>query len=189
MATHNLLLRLGPCTYLEVIAPDPSAARPARPRWFDLDSLDADSPPRLAAWVARTGDIHSAGPACRSLLGNIETMSRDLLSWCITVPADGSLPLGGAAPALIEWRVSPHPAGRLKDTGCSLTALEIFHPEPSRVLALLESINLVAPVRVLQVTPGGRPSLVAHVQTPRGLCLLSSGRSCRPAAAGHCRQT
>ncbi|MGH6623755.1 MAG: VOC family protein, partial [Burkholderiaceae bacterium] len=37
MGTHNALLRLGARCYLEVIAIDPEAAAPARPRWFGLD--------------------------------------------------------------------------------------------------------------------------------------------------------
>lgn len=39
MATHNLLLALGPTFNLEVIAPDPLAAPVPRPRWFGLDRL------------------------------------------------------------------------------------------------------------------------------------------------------
>ena len=174
MATHNLLLRLGVSCYLEVIAPDPSAASPARPRWFALDHLNPDSSPQLAAWVVRTDDIRSASLACNSILGNIETMSRGNLSWRITIPADGSLPLGGAAPALIEWQVTAHPARTLKDAGCSLTALEILHPEPLQVQTLLEAVNLVAPVTLGQLSPGASPYLVAHVQAPRGQCTLSS---------------
>ena len=51
MGTHNLLLRLGESQFLEVIAPDPAAARPDRPRWFALDELAPDATPRLAGWV------------------------------------------------------------------------------------------------------------------------------------------
>ena len=40
MGTHNVLLRLGDDVYLEVIAADPRAAAPARPRWFGLDALE-----------------------------------------------------------------------------------------------------------------------------------------------------
>ena len=158
---------------MEVIAPDPSAARPSRPRWFDLDNLAADSPPRLAAWVVRIDDIYSARFSCSSILGDILTMSRGHLSWQITVPADGSLPLGGAAPALIEWQVTPHPAGALKDRGCSLTSLEIFHPEPLRVQTVLEAVKLAAPVSLRQLSSGAKPYLVARVKTPRGHCTLS----------------
>jgi len=174
MATHNLLLRLGESIYLEVIAPDPAAASPRRPRWFALDHLFPDSPPLLAAWVVRTEDICFASLACGSIVGKIETMSRGQLSWRITIPEDGSLPLGGAAPALIEWQVTPHPAGALRDVGCALTLLEVFHPEPLRVQSLLKAVNLVAPVSLRHLSPDTKPYLVAHVQTPHGRCALSS---------------
>ena len=38
MGTHNRLLKIGPREYLEVIAIDPNAPPPARPRWFALDA-------------------------------------------------------------------------------------------------------------------------------------------------------
>ncbi len=41
MGTHNRLLRLGDDIYLEVIAVDPEAPRPERPRWFGLDDSEA----------------------------------------------------------------------------------------------------------------------------------------------------
>ena len=43
MATHNRLLGLGDL-YLEVIAADPDAPRPAHPRWFDLPEDDVWPP-------------------------------------------------------------------------------------------------------------------------------------------------
>ncbi len=172
MATHNLLLRLGDSTYLEVISPDPSAFEPSRPRWFDLDRLASDEQPRLAAWVVRTEDIYSSRFLCTSVLGNIEPMSRGALAWLITVPADGSLPLGGAAPALIEWQSKPHPAYTLNDLGCSLRNLEIFHPEPERVQVTLKSIKLSTPVIIHKLSASSRPKLVAQIQTPSGLHTL-----------------
>lgn len=172
MATHNLVLRLGDSTYLEVIAPDPSAPRPPRPRWFALDSLPRDARPALAAWVVRTADIHASSASCTCVVGSVEPMARGTLSWLITVPADGSLPLGGAAPMLIEWQSTPHPASALKDVGCSLHKLEICHPQPGRVQALLDTIKLATPVSLRQLEENAPPALVAHIQTPHGLRTL-----------------
>ena len=102
MATHNQLLRLGDATYLEVIAPDPAAPAPGRPRWFGLDALGPRSVPALSTWVVRSTDIQASAAAASEPLGGIEPMSRGALDWRITIPADGSVPLDGAAPALIE---------------------------------------------------------------------------------------
>jgi Glyoxalase-like domain len=173
MGTHNLLLKLGESLFLEVIAANPRAPGPGRPRWFALDELAPRTLPRLATWVARTNDIRAVAAASSEPLGNIEPMMRGRLSWLITIPADGALPLGGVAPALIEWQAEPHPAAGLRDAGCSLLRLELFHPEPARVSALLRSISLEGPIPAVAPLPaGGRPSLVAHIQTPTGVVRL-----------------
>ena len=173
MGTHNLLLSLGQSTYLEIISVDPAAPKPSRPRWFALDALSPDSPPRLAAWVVRTQDIRAASACCASVVGTVEPMTRGPFSWLITVTPDGGLPLGGAAPALIEWHVESHPAQQLTNVGCSLVKLEVHHPEPPRVSAILASIGLDPPLHVQQ-SDGVQPFLVAHIQTPHGFRTLSA---------------
>src|SRR5439155_14103393 len=72
MGTHNALVRLGGGTYLEVIASNPAAPYPARPRWFELDRMTTDATPALATWVARTDDIKSAVANCPAQYGTIE---------------------------------------------------------------------------------------------------------------------
>src|SRR5207302_1166105 len=119
-----------------------------RPRWFELARLKPDTPPRLATWAARTCDIRSTLAASSEPLGKVEPMSRDRLSWLITIPPDGRLPLGGVAPALIEWRTEPHPATRMQDAGCSLIRLEAFHPEAPRISALLRSLSAEGAISV-----------------------------------------
>src|SRR5512135_1849643 len=83
MSTHNCLLRLGDATYLEVIAADPAAPSPNRPRWFGLDTLEKDAPPRLTTWVARVDDLDAAAAAVSVPLGRIESMSRAQFNWRI----------------------------------------------------------------------------------------------------------
>jgi glyoxalase-like protein len=162
MGTHNCLLKLGEKLYLEVIAPNPGAPRPDRPRWFQLDDPDWVKAPRLASWVARCDYIHALAPAS---LGKIETMTRGSFRWLITIPEDGTLPLQGIAPALIEWRSGTHPAQGLKDSGCSLVRFEGFHPQPEMVTSVLRSIAFKGE---FPVSRGKAPRLVAHVQTSAG---------------------
>jgi hypothetical protein len=164
MGTHNRFVRLGERVYLEVIAVNPAAPSPGRPRWFALD--EPSSAPRLATWAARTDDIHAAAAASTVSLGTVEPMSRGQLEWLITVPGDGRLVLGGLAPALIQWPEGVHPADSLKDSGCSLVQLEAFHPEPDKVRGILSSIGFEGEFRV---SPGKAPYLVAHIGTPAGL--------------------
>lgn len=168
MGTHNRLLRLGERVYLEVIAVNPAAPPPGRPRWFRLDEPDAVRVPRLATWVARTDDVRGAAAASSVPLGKVELMSRGKLEWLITVREDGGLRLGGLAPALIQWPEGVHPADGMKDSGCSLVRLEAFHPGPDKVLGLLQSIGFEGELEVRQLPPGAVPYLVAHIATPPG---------------------
>ena len=161
MGTHNRLLRLGDDVYLEVIAVNPAAPPPGRPRWFGMDR--APERPYLATWVARSDAIDSF-----PLLGDPEAMSRGDLSWRLTVTRDGSLPCGGVAPALIQWP-GRNPAQRMAEQGCSLVELEGFHPEPERIRSVLDAIGFQGMFSVKK----GPPSLVAHIRTAHGRCKLS----------------
>ena len=106
-------------------------------------------------------------------------MSRGALNWLITIAADGSVPLDGTAPALIEWHTDVHPAAKLEDKGLSLAKLEIVHPNPDRVSRLLSSLELDAPVSVLSAPSAASARLVAYVNTPQGLGVLSAPQAKR----------
>jgi hypothetical protein len=172
MGTHNALVRLGDAIYLEVIAPNPQAPAPNRARWFELDRLAPSAPPRLAGWVARTDDIAAAAAAASLPLGPIETMTRGALTWRITIPEDGRLVLDGAAPSLIQWSTTGHPAAGLPDAGCALERLDIRHPGAGHLDALLHAIGFGGPLS-LSASAGGWV-LSATVRTPGGVRVLRS---------------
>jgi hypothetical protein len=173
MGTHNSLLRLGERTYLEIIAIDPDAKAPARPRWFALDrpSMRAtlDASPRLVTWVARCSDIDAARAACAGAggvdLGPVHPMSRGEWRWRITIPDDGMLPGGGAIPTLIEWPDARHPADALPDGGVRLATLAAAHPEPASIRAALSALGLG---EALQVTYDGTPRVGAMLRSRNG---------------------
>jgi hypothetical protein len=91
------------------------------------------------------------------------------LQWLITIPADGSLPLGGAAPALIEWQTPVHPASGLQDVGCSLQRFEVFHPEPDRIGALLAASAWPRPLSSRRCPPVPPRASSRRSATPSGL--------------------
>ena len=174
MGTHNCLIRLGYSTYLEVIAVDPSAPLPSRPRWFELDGLRADDPPRLATWVARVNDLRAATAASPVPLGEIEPMSRGHLNWQITIPADGRLLYHGVSPMLIQWAPGPHPASQLDDAGCSLVGLQGFHSDPRQITAMLSAVGFHGDFVAAPISNQWNPYLAAMIQTPGGLRRLGA---------------
>ncbi len=161
MGTHNRLLGLGP-VYLEVIAIDPDAAPPARPRWYDLDRFGGET--RLTNWVLGVDDMKSALAQQSALEADIIEVTRGDLEWLMAVPGDGALPFDGTFPALIQWK-GPHPVDRLEDAGCRLMAFEISHPEGAALKAALASLGIPAPIEI----SGGPIGYRAEIATPHGL--------------------
>ena len=173
MGTHNYFLKLGSKFYLEIIAINPDALRPNHARWFGLDTPNADRPVRLAAWIARSDDIHAAAAASPVSLGEVEPMSRGEINWLMTIPRDGSLPMDGIAPTLIQWPSGVHPTNTLQDTGCVLVRLEGFHREAGKVSRVLDAIGFEGDFSVSALPPGAPPYLLAHIETPAGMRELS----------------
>ncbi len=169
MGTHNRVLRLGDGVYLEVIAIDPDAPPPGRPRWFGLDepalAARLAERPRLVAFAANTDDLDAATAASPFPHGPIHEMTRGDLVWRITIPDDGRVVEGGAVPTLIEWPLGVHPTNRMPASGCSLERLTIHHPDPDRIVAAFSAIGLDE--AALDVVAGG-PSLAASLVTPAG---------------------
>jgi hypothetical protein len=172
MGTHNRLLKLGAALYLEVIAINPAMPRPARSRWFYLDTISTDDPPRLLTWVLRTDDINASLAQAAVPLGAVERMTRGPLSWRITIPADGSLPFQGVMPSLIQWDAQQHPASRLRDRGCSLLGLEGRHVEGRSIQRALIALDVEGPVTIVETSAKERPRLTATIATPGGARIL-----------------
>ncbi|EAQ04000.1 hypothetical protein OB2597_12171 [Pseudooceanicola batsensis HTCC2597] len=131
MGTHNHLLRLGADEFLEVIAVDPAAPAPDRPRWFGLDRPLAG--PRLAHWVVRCADMAVARPRLPEDLGPAIPVTRGDLTWLLTVPEDGALPMEGALPSLIQWTTDPLPPTRMPGAGAELLSLTVSHPGADQI--------------------------------------------------------
>ena len=175
MGTHNALVKLGDKLFLEIIAIDPTASKPARPRWFGLDgvALQAElmESPRLIHWVARTHDLVAAVAASAVDLGRIHPMSRGDYRWRITIPDDGALPGRGLIPTLIQWDVPQHPANALPDQGLSLVELAGTHRDPGSIRNPLHVLGLEDSLRVAF---DRETRLAAMLRTPRGLVTLAS---------------
>lgn len=183
MGTHNRVLAIGserfPDCYLEVIAIDPAAAAPARPRWFNLDdpALQAAlrEQPRLIHAVARTRMIEMVRWGlinCGLNPGEPVAAQRDtphgLLRWRITVRDDGRTECGGALPTLIEWQ-GPHPCAHLAASPVALREL-VLRGVPAQALDVLK----LPAVQAVPPEPTPRAPLTATLDTPRGRVALES---------------
>ena len=139
MGTHNLVFAIGssrfPRAYFEIIAIDPEAPAPPHARWFDLDDAALQRAlgrgPQLVHWVARCESIDAARAVllAEGIEGGeprqAERMTpQGLLRWRIGVRSDGHRPLGGAAPALIEWG-DRHPTDAMPASGVTLQAMRV----------------------------------------------------------------
>lgn len=156
MGTHNRLLSLGPEAYLELIAIDPAAPPPDRPRWFGLDEFRGA--PRLVGWVARTTALHPAPGT------SLSAQSRGDLRWQIALPEDGRPMAGGALPMLIDWQGGTHPAERLPDRGLRLARLALGFAGRWPDWAATSDPRI-------EIGPGAVP-LRALIETPRGAVWL-----------------
>jgi hypothetical protein len=169
MGTHNCLLKLGNSVYLEVIAINRANPQPDRPHWFGLDEFFSHSKPRLLTWVVRTNDVNDAIKKSNINFGEIENMNRGNLKWLVTVMKNGSMPMQGVAPTLIQWKTVQHPTDSLPDSGCSLVRIEGYHPKAKVISEVLHSICFEGSFGVEKSEHNMKPSLIAFIETRKGI--------------------
>jgi len=116
-------------------------------------------------WVARAADISTALADVPGAAGEPVQVSRGTLSWQISIPADGSLPSGGAFPTLIQWPDGALPGLGMPDLGCRLERLSIKHPDGAALAASLKPF--FADDRVV-ILSGAEVELRAAIMTPFG---------------------
>jgi hypothetical protein len=181
MGTHNRLFSIAgtafPQAFFEIIAIDPDAAAPGRPRWFDLDDDALQQVllggPQLSHWVARTRDLRSllAALSAQGLDGGeVLAAERDTpngsLRWHIGIRQDGKRLCQGALPTCIEWG-DVHPTDNMPASGVSLEALTVSGV-PQAALTLLDlPLGINAPASL------SAPTLQATLATPRGRVVLN----------------
>lgn len=201
--THNRLLAIGseafPEAYLEIIAIDPDAAPPPRPRWFGLDEpvlrerLARDGPAFIHV-VARCADVRAPLARLQALgIDAGEPMAarrqtpRGWLEWEIAVPRDGRLPGGGAVPTWIHWP-GAHPASAMPRSGLVLRRLSWRVTAPLAAACALAAVEIEDVAAAPGATAGsarpadpglarpGLPSAVwrAELDTPLGPVTLES---------------
>ena len=187
MGTHNRVLGMADGVYLEVIAIDPDAPPPARPRWFGLDhgALRARlaQGPFLAHWAARVEaplDLTRMQAEHPDRIAPVIPMTRGDLRWRLTVPDDGSLPVwreaghtagDGLLPTLIQWDVKDYPGVSLPRQALTLKRLAGSHPQASLLRQGLAWMGTDTLIDIQQAD--GPPRLTAQIETAEGLKTLA----------------
>ncbi len=171
MGTHNHRLQLGDGVYLEIVALDPDGASPGRARWFGLDDQetvrsDWKEGRRLRGWVASTHAIDAVLSKRGTIFGVEIPLPPANPAFGFSIPGDGSLPLDGAAPSLIDHRGDPTSMAEIPDTGARLRSLTLEHPDPTAVETLYRELSVDRPPAIVG---GPRVRYRATIQTPSGL--------------------
>lgn len=175
MGTHNHLLQLGGATYLEIVALDPQGDAPPRPRWFGLDDqrqvrADWDAGRRLRGWVARADAIDAVVAGRESIFGRKVALPWAEPSFDFAIPDDGSLPLDGAAPSLIDRRGRPRSMARIADLGARLLSFALAHPDASAIGRLYRELDIDRPPTIAH---GSELRYRAQIETLAGIKELS----------------
>ncbi len=161
--THNVMLALGPATYLELIAPDPRQPEPPGPRPYGVAGVQHGG---LVGWALGCDDIEEAAEVARRrgcdlgavIEGSRRTSDGDMLRWRLTSNARTA----GVVPFLISWGATPHPAGSAP-SGLRLDSFHVEHTDPRPLRRLLDALGVDVDVRQAQHT-----ALVARLTGPRG---------------------
>ncbi len=167
LGTRNALARLGPHTFLELIAPDPALASGALAR-----RLAKLAEPTLLMWAARTPDAaavarraEAAGYTATVVHGQRTRPDGRVLRWVNTFVADHGA--GTLVPFFIEWGDTTHPATEAP-AGIELTSFTIETPQPTSLRSVLDALEVKVAVR-----KGAHDRLVARLATPQGSIALT----------------
>jgi hypothetical protein len=175
MGTHNHLLQLGGTVYLEIVALDPDGRHPGRSRWFGLDDQDSvrrdwDDGRRLRGWVARGDGIDAVLAGREAVFGSKVALPPVDSSFDFAIPDDGSLPLDGAMPSLIDRRGKPRSMANMPDLGARLVSLVLAHPDPATMTRFYEELVIDRPPEIVL---GAEARYLARIETPTGQRELS----------------
>lgn len=171
MGTHNHRLQLGGNVYLEVVARDPAGVDPGRARWFGVDDpaqvvADWQDGRCLRGWVASTQDIDAVIATHRAIFGEVVPLPFDAPEFAFAIPADGSLPLDGAVPSLIDHKNDPTSMAEIPDLGARLISFTLEHPTPGAIQALYREIGIEG---LPEIVPGPTLRYRARIETPSGV--------------------
>ena len=173
MGTHNHRLQVGENVYLEIVALDPGGVDPGRARWFGVDDSrqvrsDWEQKRRLRGWVAAVVGIEGF-VGRRPEFGEVVQLPFDDPEFAFAIPADGSLPLGGVLPSLIDHRDDPTRMSDIPDLGARLISFSLQHREQEKIRTIYGGLKIDRPP---EIRTGAVFRYEAEIETPDGLRTL-----------------
>lgn len=170
MGTHNHRLQLGGSVYLEIVALDPDGAAPHRARWFGLDAQvqvrsDWEAGRRLRGWVASTTDMTRVLSTHPDLFGEKTALPFAAPEFDFSIPRDGSLPMDGAVPSLIDHRDDPTSMAEIPDLGARLISFTLACLDQAAIANLYDALDIDRPP---EVVAGAQLRYRAAIATPQG---------------------
>ncbi|WP_417811368.1 VOC family protein [Thalassospira alkalitolerans] len=171
MGTHNHRLQLGNNVYLEIVALNPDGIAPGRARWFGLDDQDRirsdwEDGRRLRGWVAATESIDALVSTHGAIFGEKVLLPTGNPTFAFAIPANGSLPLDGGVPSIIDHQDDPTSMADIPDFGACLLSMILEHPDPASIEALYCELSIDRPPVVVR---GADVRYRAQIETPTGL--------------------
>ncbi len=164
--TKNALVKIGPRSYFEILAPDLDSKIQAN-RWMGIDEI---AHPKITRWALSTDDIYAKRDTLKSYdpaLAIISEGSRLLqsggtLQWRMTLPT--ATPMVQLAPFYIDWSDSVyHPCDQL-DQHCTITSIQFYHPAPASIRTLYQDLTLKKHDIIK-----GQVNICLTLATPKGL--------------------
>ena len=159
------------CLSRDRSASTPDGTEPGRARWFGLDNQekvrsDWNEGRRLRGWVASTDAIDSVVSARRAIFGDKVSLPAANPTFDLAIPKDGSLPLDGAAPSIIDHRGDPTSMALIPDLGARLRSLTLEHPSSAAIETLYRELSIDHPPAIVR---GPNVRYRAQIETPTGL--------------------
>jgi hypothetical protein len=156
--TQNALVALGAGRYLEILAPLPSAAKPAEITFTRLTP---------AGWALQTSDVPAIAARLKAAGFNAQAPTPgsrrrpdgSLLEWQTTGAGGAGLDL---APFFIQWGAGTAHPSSTSPGGCRLESLELVEADPAPLQRLLDAVGYKARVRA------GERSMRLELQCPKG---------------------
>ncbi len=182
MGTHNCLMQLSDDLFFEIIAINPASLNDdtlavRQPRWFSLDNpflqTQLKRQPQLLTWVTNTRDMQRTAKAGIYRQCATRTITRGDLSWQFSLPNDGSLLADGLIPYVLQWS-GDHPAAKMKNLGCSLIEINLYHPQKSWIETQLQEIGAAHLVNIESIASHQQGYFELLLGTPKGTVILSS---------------